>query len=143
MAATEQQIDELIRAMGLIVRRVRASGQREQLSLTEAMVLGRLVREGPQTSAELARAEGMKPQSMGATVAALEEAGLVARTPHPTDGRQMLVTVSERGFEVRARARDAKRLWLANAVAQLDDQERETLLAVTGILRRLAERQEP
>jgi len=142
MPASEQQIDELIRAMGLLVRRVRAAGTGEQLSLTEAMVLARLDRDGPLTSADLARAEGMKPQSMGTTVSALEDAGLVERTPHPTDGRQMLVAVTPKGHEARRRSKDAKRQWLAKVVAQLSDHDREALLGVTGILRRMAERQE-
>jgi DNA-binding MarR family transcriptional regulator len=139
MPATEQQIDELIQAMGLIVRRARASALNEQLSLTESMVLGRLARSGAQTAADLARAEGMKPQSMGVAVQALEDARFVERTPHPTDGRQMLIAVTPEGHAERARSRAAKRLWLANAIAQLDEQERSTLFAAVGIIRRLAE----
>jgi DNA-binding MarR family transcriptional regulator len=104
------------------------------------MVLGRLEREGPQTAADLARAESMKPQSMGTTVASLEEMGLVTKSPHPTDGRQMMVSVTEKGRAERARARDAKRLWLAQAVGQLDDLERATLFAAAALMRRLAER---
>ena len=76
---------------------------------------------GPATTAELARAESMKPQSMGATVAALEEMGMVERKPHPTDGRQMNIELSAKGAAVRNSARDAKRTWLAQAIAQLDD----------------------
>ena len=76
-------------AFGLLMRRVRAAAASHELSLTEAAVMARLAKEGPATTADLARAESMKPQSMGATIAALEEMGLVERKPHPTDGRQV------------------------------------------------------
>ena len=62
----------------------------------------------------------MKPQSMGATVAALEELGMVERRPHPTDGRQVNIELTVKGAEVRQRARDAKRTRLLQAVSRLD-----------------------
>ena len=101
--------------------------------------MARLARSGPATTAELARAEGVRPQSMGTTIGALEERGLVKRKPHPTDGRQMNVELTFKGEETRNSARDAKRTWLASAIAQLDDQEQETLFAAGDILKRLAE----
>src|SRR5271167_2284703 len=88
-------------AIGLLVRRVRAAAASHELSLTESAVMGRLAREGPATTAELARAEGMKPQSMGATIAALEERGLLERKPHPTDGRQVNIELTTKGEAVR------------------------------------------
>jgi DNA-binding MarR family transcriptional regulator len=99
--------------------------------------MGRLDREGPATIADLARAESMKPQSMGTTVAALEEMGLVERSPHPTDGRQVNIWLTRKGAEVRKSARDAKRTWLAQAIAQLDDDEQQTLFRAGEIIRRL------
>ena len=71
----------------------------------------------------------MKPQSMGATIAALEEMGLVERKPHPTDGRQVNIELTAKGAAVRKSVKDAKHTWLAQAVAQLDEQEQETLFA--------------
>ena len=78
-------VSDLIHAIGLLVRRVRsaAATSSNELSMTESLVLGRLEKEGPATTAELARAESMRPQSMGTVVAALEELGLIERSPHP------------------------------------------------------------
>ena len=101
--------------------------------------MSRLARDGPATTADLARAEGMKPQSMGATIAALEEMGMVERRPHPTDGRQLNIQLTAKGAAVRNHAKDAKRTWLAQAIAQLDEQDRETLFKAGDIIKRLAE----
>ena len=131
---------DFIQAIGLLVRRVRAAAASHELSLTEAAVMARLAREGPATTADLARAEGMKPQSMGTTVAALEEMGMVERKPHPTDGRQVNIELTAKGAAVRKSAKDAKRTWLAQAIAQLDEPERETLFKAGEIIKRLAEK---
>jgi DNA-binding MarR family transcriptional regulator len=88
---------DLIQAVGLLMRRVRAAAASHELSLTEAAVMARLAKDGPATTADLARAEGMKPQSMGTTVAALEEMGMVERKPHPTDGRQVNIELTAKG----------------------------------------------
>jgi DNA-binding MarR family transcriptional regulator len=101
--------------------------------------MSRLDKGGPATTADLARAEAMRPQSMRATVAALEEMGFVQRKPHPTDGRQVYIELTPQGAAVRKRARDAKRTWVAQAIAQLDERERETLFAAGDIIRRLIE----
>ena len=103
-------------------------------------VVKRLETEGPATTADLARAEAMKPQSMGTTIAALEELGLVERTPHPTDGRQMRIALTAKGTAMRKSALDAKRTWLAEAIAQLDAADQKNLAAVTALITRLAER---
>jgi DNA-binding MarR family transcriptional regulator len=136
----EVAVADLTQAIGLLVRRVRAAAASHELSLTESAVLGRLDRDGPATTAELARAEGMKPQSMGTTVAALEDAGLVARRAHPTDGRQVNIELTAKGATVRKGIGDAKRTWLAQAISQLDDDERETLFAAGRIIKRLVDR---
>ena len=133
-------VADFVHAVGLLVRRVRAVAAAHELSWSEAAVMGRLDRDGPATTADLARAESVKPQSMGATIAALEEIGLVERKPHPTDGRQINIALTAKGAAVRKSAKDAKTTWLAQAVAQLDEQERETLLAAGAIIRRLVEK---
>jgi DNA-binding MarR family transcriptional regulator len=126
-------------AIGLLVRRVRAAAASHELSLTEAAVMARLAKDGPATIADLARAGSVKPQSMGATIAALEEMGMVERKPHPTDGRQVNIELTAKGAAVRKSARDAKRTWLAQAIAQLDKQEQATLFAAGEIIKRLVE----
>ena len=135
----ELELLHFTQALGLLVRRVRAAAASHELSLTESAVMTRLAKGGPATTAELARAEGMKPQSMGTTIAALEEMGIVARKPHPTDGRQVHITLTAKGAAVRKSAKDAKQTWLAQAVAQLNEQEQATLFAAGEIVKRLAE----
>jgi DNA-binding MarR family transcriptional regulator len=132
-------VTEFGEALALLVRRVRAAAVTQELSLTESSVLGRLAREEAATTAELARAEGVRPQSMGTTVAALEERGLVTRKPHPTDGRQMNIELTPKGVSVRKNTKDAKRTWLAQSIAQLDKQDQEMLFAAAEIVKRLAE----
>lgn len=123
------------------MRRLRSAVPSESLELswTQMGVMRRLDAEGPATTAELARAEGVKPQSMGATVAALEEMGIVERRPHPTDGRQMNIALTGKGTSMRKDARIAKQTWLAQAIAKLDAKEQKNLPAVTELIKRLAE----
>jgi DNA-binding MarR family transcriptional regulator len=132
-------IIEFTQAVGLLLRRMRAAASSDELSLTESAVLARLAKDGPATTADLARAESMRPQSMGTTIAALEEMGLVERQPHPTDGRQMNIELTAKGSAVRKSAKDARRTWLAQAIAQLDKRDRATLFAAGEIVKRLAE----
>ena len=136
----ESAVIDLIQSIGLLVRRVRAAAASHELSLTEFAVMARLDRGGPATTADLARAEGMKPQSMGTTIAALEAMGMVERKPHPTDGRQVNLELTAKGAAVRNRAKDAKRTWLAQAIVQLDEHDRETLFKAGEIMRRMVER---
>jgi DNA-binding MarR family transcriptional regulator len=136
---TEIAVTDLIQAIGLLVRRVRAAAASQDLSLTESAVMARLDRHGPATTAELARGENMKPQSMGATVAALEEMGIVARKPHPTDGRQVTIELTDKGAALRKSVVDAKRTWLGQAIAGLDAQEQDTLFKAGEIIRRLGQ----
>jgi DNA-binding MarR family transcriptional regulator len=136
----ETSVSDLLQSIGACVRRVRGAAADHGLSLTEAAVMARLAREGPATTAELARAESVKPQSMGATIAALEELGIVERKRHPTDGRQMNIELTAKGAAVRKTARDAKITWLAQAIGHLDKEERETLFKAGEILKRLVEK---
>jgi DNA-binding MarR family transcriptional regulator len=132
-------VDDLVQAIGLLVRRVRAAAAEHGLSVTESSVLSRLARDGAATTADLARAEGMRPQSMATAIAALEERGLVERKPHPTDGRQVNIELTAHGTALRNSAMDAKRTWLAQSIAQLDDREQQTLFKAGEIIKRLAE----
>src|ERR1700689_5306594 len=135
----EADIIDFTQAVGLLVRRVRAAAAAHEISLTESAVMARLDREGPATTAELARAEGMKPQSMGTTIAALEGMGMVERKPHPSDGRQVNIQLTAKGAAVRESFKNAKRTWLAQTIAQLDKQDQATLFAAGEIIRRLVE----
>ena len=126
-------------SIGLLVRRARAATASHELSWTESGVLKRLAKEGPATTADLARAQGMKPQSMRTIISALEKMGMVMRKPHATDGRQVNIELTAKGAAEQKSAGDAKRTWLAQAIAQLDEQERETLFVAGTIIKRLVE----
>ncbi|MFM0738784.1 MarR family transcriptional regulator [Paraburkholderia xenovorans] len=135
----EQSVLDFMQALGLLVRRTRNESSGEALSMTESVVMSRLANDGPATTAALARAEGMRPQSMGTTIASLEEMGIVKRKPHATDGRQMLVELTAKGIRLRTQNREAKQMWLSHAIAELDAEERDTLFKAAGIIKRLAE----
>jgi DNA-binding MarR family transcriptional regulator len=137
----EHDATELVLALGLLIRRLRSAvpSDSHELSWTQMGVIRRLDNEGPATTAELARAEGVKPQSMGATVAALEERGILERKPHPTDGRQMNIALTAKGATMRKNARIAKRTLLAQAIEKLNAEEQKKLPAVTELIKRLAE----
>jgi DNA-binding MarR family transcriptional regulator len=130
---------DLLAVCGQLVRRLRAESNNQELSWSQMAVLIRLEESGPMSIADMARAELVKPQSMGVTLAVLEEEGLVERRPHPTDGRQFLFALTAAGIEARRRVRAAKRTWLAGAVATLTDDEKRDLLIAASVIRRLAD----
>ncbi|MEA3182941.1 MAG: hypothetical protein QOI59_6464 [Gammaproteobacteria bacterium] len=138
--ALETATADFVQAIGLLVRRVRAAGGAQDVSWSQMSVMKRLGAAGPVTIADLARAESVKPQSMGTTVAALEELELVERTPHPTDGRQMNIRLTAKGAAELKRTGDAKRAWIQQAISQLDEREQQTLFAAGEIIKRLVER---
>lgn len=133
-------IDELALALGLLVRRLRSEAPFEdnELSWTQKSVISRLEKDGPATIAELARAEGVKPQSMGTAIANLEAVGMVKRKPHATDGRQVNIKLTAKGISVRKVTKDAKRTWLTQAITKLDKHEQATLFEAGQIIKRLA-----
>ena len=138
----DQLVTDLLRATWLLVRRARAEHPHE-LSLAQFQVMARLAESGPMTTADLARAEAVKPQSMGATLTPLERDGIVAREPHPTDGRQMLLRLTTKGEDIRQHNKAATRDWLAGAIARLSRDEQRTLAAATEIMRKLTDDSKP
>lgn len=131
-------VDGLLRTTGLLIRRVRAEHPHE-LTMSQAQAMSRLANDGPMTTADLARAEAMKPQSMGATLAALEQEGLVAREPHPTDGRQILFRLTRQGEDFRHANKDASRSWLLGAIGGLSAAEQKNLAAAIDVLWKIAQ----
>ena len=110
-----------------------------ELSLGAMAVLGALYRNDEQTVGELARAEKVRSPSMTRTVNCLEEDGYVVRRPHPTDGRQSLVSLSDRGRATVLADRRRRDAWLTQRVAGLTVAERETLRRAAPLLDRLAQ----
>jgi DNA-binding MarR family transcriptional regulator len=130
---------ELRALVGRLKRRLREQGSVGDLTPSQIAALLRLERDGPATVSSLARAEGVRPQSMGVTVAALEAAGLVAGAPDPDDGRQTLISPTPLCMEKLARGRAARQDWLARQIESLDPDERAQLAAAATILRRISE----
>jgi DNA-binding MarR family transcriptional regulator len=124
--------------LGRLVRRLRA--ERRDLSLTHATVLGRLDRDGPSAIGELAAAERVRPQSMAATVAALEQTGLVGRTRDSADRRRVLIDLTAAGRAAITADRELRVGWLAEAIARdLSPREQRTLADALDLLGRLAD----
>jgi len=135
----ETAITELSLAIGQLLRRLRAESNSDGLTWSQTVALSQLEKVGPKTTADLARAESVKPQSMGATLAELEREGLVRRNPHPTDGRQVLFALTAEGVEARRKRSAAKQKWLLVAMAKLDPDERQTLVSAATLIKRLGE----
>jgi DNA-binding MarR family transcriptional regulator len=135
----EAAVADLLTVTGQLTRRLRAVSNTRELTWSQIAIMARLEEVGPMTSADLARAEAVKPQSMGATLAVMDEEGLVERQPHPTDGRQILYALTEEGLEARKKVSLAKRDWLLAAVAQLSSTEQKTLVDAVDIIRQLGE----
>jgi DNA-binding MarR family transcriptional regulator len=128
-----------IRAIaGKLKRRLREQSDAGDLPPSQIAVLLRLERDGPATTSALARAEAMRPQSMGAVVAALEAAGLVAGAPDPADGRQTRLTLTEKCRTWIAQSRAARQDWLSRTIdARLTAPEQAQLTAALKLLQRL------
>jgi DNA-binding MarR family transcriptional regulator len=128
----------LTRAVGQLLRRLRADANPGGLNFSQSAALATLDESGGMTTADLARAESMKPQSMSAILASLEQEGLVERRPHPTDGRQILFSLTAQGVEARRQRAAAKQEWLAGAIAKLSPTERQTLVSAAALIRKLS-----
>ncbi|QHC24709.1 MarR family winged helix-turn-helix transcriptional regulator [Streptomyces sp. GS7] len=134
----ERLATDLGATVSLLMRQLRAASPQGALTPTQRAVIALIDSEGPSTIAALARAELVRPQSMRVTVGALEDSGILARSPHPTDGRQVVFSLTDHGHRVLAEVRQAKNNWLAVAIAdRLSADEQQTLEAATALIRRL------
>jgi DNA-binding MarR family transcriptional regulator len=138
-AAIDAAVSEFTAAIGQILRRLRSQANPNELNLSQLSALARLDKHGAMTTADMARAESMKPQSMGTVLASLEQEGLVERQPHPTDGRQILFALTSTGTEMRRQRGIAKREWLIAAMAKLEPAELKTVIDAIPLIKRLGE----
>jgi len=128
-------------AAGALYRRLKQSPLDGDLTLAESSTLGRLERGGPVTSSDLARADHISPQSMGVTVAALEERGLIQRSRDPLDGRRIVLSITETGRQVVHDKRGARTAMIAAALRDgFTDAELGQLLTAAMLIQRLAEK---
>ena len=135
-----QLAGELRIIIGKLRRRLREEAHLGDVSMSQASVLSRLERDGPATASSLARAEGMRPQSMAATVLALTEARLVTGAPDPLDGRQTILTLTDSCRAWIASSRAAREDWLARTMeTRLTPAEVTELDKAVTLLKRLAQ----
>jgi DNA-binding MarR family transcriptional regulator len=126
-------------SVGLLRRRLRQVPVQGGLTLPETSALARLEQAGATTGGALAREEQISPQSMGATLAALEAKGLVHRAADPDDGRRAVISLTEAGTEAVRSRRDAKLQQLATAMAdEFSDEELRQLAQAAPLIERLA-----
>jgi DNA-binding MarR family transcriptional regulator len=142
--AQDPDVDQVAGALrvtiGLLVRRLRQVEAKGELTLPETSALARLDRGGPATPSALAKLEQISPQSMGATLGALEVRGLVERRPDPQDGRRAVISVTDVGLQVLRNKRNARTEQLARALATgFSRSELRQLMAAAPLLERLAQ----
>lgn len=144
-AGTVRDINEVAAAVriaaGMLMRKLRQVPAADDLTLAETSALARLDRGGPATSSDLAKLDRISPQSMGATIAALEHRGLIVRRRDPGDGRRVMLSVSEAGRQVVNDRRSARTERIAQVLrGGFTDAELGQLQAVAPLLERLAEK---
>ncbi|WP_413810216.1 MarR family winged helix-turn-helix transcriptional regulator [Streptomyces sp. OE57] len=138
-ASAVRAAHEIRVVVGRLRRRFKEAYDNEQLTPSQTSVLSRLSKEGPASASALAAAERVRPQSMAATLAALDERGLIQRRPDPGDGRRQLVSVSDAGGAFLDDKRRAGEEWLARALESgYTEAERETILEALALLDRLS-----
>ncbi len=121
-------------------RRLREQADTGDLTPSQTAVLLRLEKDGPTTISALSRAEGVRSQSMGATVAALEARGFVSGAPDPDDRRQTIISMTESCRRWAAEGRAARNDWLCRMIeARLTASEQQELERAVHLLKRLVD----
>ncbi|MFJ7214055.1 MarR family winged helix-turn-helix transcriptional regulator [Amycolatopsis sp. NPDC098790] len=127
-------------ALGRVIRRLRQGYVVGELTLPERSVLSRLDREGTATPGCLADLERVKPQAMGVTLAGLVERGLVERRKDDSDGRKVLMSVTETGVKLLTDRRSETTRKMAAALAEkFTAAEQRELVAAIPLIERLAD----
>jgi len=140
IAQAQATARELRALVGKLKRQLRDKVGVEGLTLSQIAVLIHLDRQGTTTVSELARAEHVRPQSMGTTVADLQTLGLVEGAPDPRDGRRILLSLTRLAHEKIRANRAAREDWLFHAIRdRFNASEQDALARGVALLRRLAE----
>jgi len=136
----EETVAVLRAAVLVLARRLRYQVAGDDApSATELAVLGRIGRCGPMTPGQLARAEHVQPPSMTKVIESLEARGMLRREPHPTDGRQYLVSRTEEAEAFVLASRQVRTAWLADHLGGLSEEDQRVIAAAAPALGRLAE----
>lgn len=140
-SAADHDADTALIARGVLrlARRLRVEAPAGELSTAALGLLATLHREGPMPGVALAGAEGLQPQSLTRLLASLVSGGMIERTPDPADRRNLIIAVTRDGRRALRAAMQARRRWLNVALAdRLSDSERDTLIAASELMLRLA-----
>ncbi len=119
-------------------RRLRNQRVDTSVTLTHLAALSTLKRHGPMSPGELAQHERVQPPSMTRVVVALEGMGLVTRTPHPTDGRQVIIGLTDAAEQLLNAEAQAREAWLAGRLQELSAEDRAVLREAALIMDKLA-----
>jgi DNA-binding MarR family transcriptional regulator len=125
---------DLSLAVVRLARQLRFRRAESPVSLSQLSALSTLAKEGAMTPGALAMRERVRPPSMTRVIASLAELGFVARTAHPGDGRQVLVSVSPAGVELIEAERRASQEWLKARLDRLDSEQRRVLLTAADLM---------
>ena len=131
---TRALASDLSLAVVRLTRHLRGRRVDAQVSLTQLSALATLARDGAMTPGNLAAREKVQPPSMTRVIASLVELGLVERAPHPTDGRQIIVTLSAAGHALIADETHAREAWMNERLSGLDEAQLKTLRDAVGII---------
>ncbi|MBV9321232.1 MAG: MarR family transcriptional regulator [Mycobacterium sp.] len=134
MDADTRLASDLSLAVMRLSRQLRFRRPQSPVSLSQLSALATLDKEGAMTPGALAVRERVRPPSMTRVIASLADLGFVDRTPHPVDGRQVLVSVSDAGADLLETERRASREWLAQRLATLDSAQRDTLRTAADLM---------
>ncbi|SHH25746.1 DNA-binding transcriptional regulator, MarR family [Jatrophihabitans endophyticus] len=142
-AATRTTIAELASqlrpALLRLTRQVRQQRVDTSVTLTHLSAMFTLGARGPMSAGDLAACEKVQPPSMTKVIAGLEDRGLVARTPHPTDGRQVIISITDRGLTLLDSEKQSRDAWLTRQLAALTPEERAQVQRIIPILEKLAQ----
>nr|WP_206071976.1 MarR family transcriptional regulator [Antrihabitans stalactiti] len=125
---------ELSLAVVRLTRHLRGRRADSQVSLTQLSALATLLREGAMTPGALAAKERVQPPSMTRVIASLTDLGLVERSPHPTDGRQIIVSLSAAGNALIADEASAREAWMTEQLSGLDPEQLRVLQDAVAII---------
>lgn len=128
----------LAAAVARLNRRLRQERQSD-LTASQLSVLGAVRELDAATPGQIAARERVRPPSITRTLNCLEEDGYVERRPHPQDGRQVVLVISDRGEDVLAAERARRDAWLDSRLAALGEDEREILRRAVPVLQWLTE----
>ena len=121
-------------------RRLRETDDRRELTPSQTSLLSRLHRDGPATASALAAAERVRPQSVAAVLAVLEERALVERRPDPTDGRRQVVSLTATARALLVSTAAAREEWLTRTLQErLTEAERRTVIEAMALLERVSD----